>query len=417
MEKSNTDRIILHCDCNNFFASVECFFRPELKQVPMAVGGSEDNRHGIILAKNEKAKKFGVKTAETIWQAKKKCPQLVIVPPHHGEYLRFSEKINQIYRDYTDYVEPCSIDESWLDVTGSTKLFGSGQEIADQLRKRVREEIGVTISVGVSFNKIFAKMGSDYKKPDATTVIDRENYRSILFGLNVSELISVGESSQKTLSKLGIKTIGDLAKASEEMLVAYLGKQGKTLHAYANGNDDRPVAHVDEEREVKSIGNSMTFRRDLCKAEEIRAGVIALSDSVAARLRRHALKAGTVQVTIRDPNFKTITRQKTLSAPTFLAKEISTVALQIIRASWTANKPIRLLGVTCSGLMAENVPIQLSLFEKEASVDAEKQEKVEKAMDEVRKRFGMDSVSYGTVVGNALGIRLSKDPTITDKDE
>lgn len=216
------DRTILHCDCNSFFASVECVFRPELKTVPMAVCGNPENRHGIILAKNELAKKAGVVTAETVWQARQKCPELVLVPPHHQEYVRYSNLVNAIYQRYTDQVEPFSIDESWLDVTGSRTLFGSGETIADTIRKAVREELGITVSAGVSFNKIFAKMGSDYKKPDATTVISRENYRQLLWPLPISEMIFVGKASRTALRELGIYTIGDLARAEPSLLLARL---------------------------------------------------------------------------------------------------------------------------------------------------------------------------------------------------
>ena len=243
------DRTILHCDCNSFFASVECVFRPELKDVPMAVSGNPENRHGIILAKNELAKKAGVVTAETVWQARQKCPELVLVPPRHQEYVRFSGLVNAIYQRYTDQVEPFSIDESWLDVTGSRALFGSGETIADAIRRAVREELGITVSVGVSFNKIFAKMGSDYKKPDATTVITRENYRQLLWPLPISDLIFVGSASRNALRELGIYTIGDLARTDPALLTARLGKAGTVLSTYARGEDESRVASISDEPE------------------------------------------------------------------------------------------------------------------------------------------------------------------------
>ena len=253
------ERTILHCDCNGFFASVECVHRPELKEVPMAVCGDPENRHGIILAKNELAKQYGVTTAETIWQAKRKCPQLVLVAPHHDEYAHYSRLVNEIYQQYTDRVEPFGIDESWLDVTGCEELFGDGVTIAETLRRRVREEIGLTISVGVSFNKIFAKLGSDYKKPDATTVITRENFRQIVWPLPVGSLLYVGRAAQESLRRIGVTTIGELAQAEQKNLQLALGKLGEQLWVYANGMDESPVHRTDEKREVKSVGNGMTF--------------------------------------------------------------------------------------------------------------------------------------------------------------
>ncbi len=209
------DRVILHCDCNGFYASVECALNPAYRSVPMAVCGDPESRHGVILAKNELAKAFGVQTAETIWQARRKCPELVLAPAHHKEYREFSEAVNAIYCQYTDLVEPFSIDESWLDVTGSRTLFGSGVQIANELRRRVKKETDLTISVGVSFNKIFAKLGSDYKKPDATTLITRENYRQILWPLPVGSMIYVGKVAAEKLSRAGIDTIGQLAQADD----------------------------------------------------------------------------------------------------------------------------------------------------------------------------------------------------------
>ena len=220
-------RVILHCDCNNFFASVESIDHPEYRSVPMAVAGDPSQRHGIILAKNEKAKKFGVQTAETIWQARQKCPELLLIPPHHEQYEEVSCRINEIYRKYTDLVEPFSIDESWLDVTGCQRLFGDGKTIADRLRREIREQIGVTISVGVSYNKIYAKLGSDYKKPDATTVILPQDVPTIVYPLPVGDLFGVGRRMQVELERLGIRTIGQLAAADPEFLTKRFGKMGR----------------------------------------------------------------------------------------------------------------------------------------------------------------------------------------------
>lgn len=399
------DRTILHCDCNSFFASVECVFRPELKTVPMAVCGNPENRHGIILAKNELAKKAGVVTAETVWQARQKCPELVLVPPHHQEYVRYSNLVNAIYQRYTDQVEPFSIDESWLDVTGSRTLFGSGETIADAIRKAVREELGITVSAGVSFNKIFAKMGSDYKKPDATTVISRENYRQLLWPLPISEMIFVGKASRTALRELGIYTIGDLARAEPSLLLARLGKIGGILSTYARGEDQSPVTSIyDEPEEPKSVGNGMTFRRDLSGEDDLRIGVLYLADSVTARLRRHGLRCRTVAVTVKDPKFHTVSKQKILPRSTDLAKTIAEVSLELIRSCWNPSSPIRSITITASRFH-ESGGDQLSLFQSAEEIkDPGKRERLEQAVDQVRSRYGRSAVSFGRILKNDIGI-------------
>ena len=249
------DRVILHCDMNSFFASVELLEHPELRSKPVAVCGDPDSRHGIILAKNEAAKKYGIKTAETIWQARKKCPGLVLLPPHMNKYKHYSQELNKIYQRYTDLVEPFSIDESWMDVTASLNLFGSGRQIADEIRQTVKKELGLTLSAGVSFNKIFAKMGSEYKKPDATTEITRENYKELLWPLDAGEMFFVGKASAQKLRNIGIKTIGDIAASSPDALSALLGKVGRSLWEHANGIDDSPVMHFAHREKIKSVGN------------------------------------------------------------------------------------------------------------------------------------------------------------------
>ena len=396
------ERTILHCDCNGFFASVECVHRPELRQVPMAVCGDPENRHGIILAKNELAKRFGVATAETIWQAKRKCPQLVLVPPRHAEYSRFSQMVNQIYQQYTDRVEPFGIDESWLDVTGCEALFGDGATIADTLRRRVREETGLTISVGVSFNKIFAKLGSDYKKPDATTVITRKNYTDIVWPLPVGDLLYVGRAAQETLRRIGISTIGELAKADRKSLELALGKLGDQLLVYANGEDKSPVHRTDEKREVKSVGNGMTFPTDLYTEEEIRPCVLALADSVASRLRRHGLRGRVVQVTIRTPDFRDIQRQRLLDTPTCVAQEIASQAMELIHLARKKNEPIRMITVTAASVTDAECGEQLNLFETGRSERREKQERAERAMDHIRSKFGNGAVAFGAELGREI---------------
>ena len=398
------DRTILHCDCNGFYASVECILSPELKNVPMAVCGNPENRRGIILAKNELARKYKIQTAETVWQAKKKCPDLVLVPPHHDEYKKYSKIVNKIYQRYTEKVEPFGIDESWLDVTDSIHLFGDGKQIADTLRKVVRNETGLTISVGVSFNKVLAKLGSDYKKPDATTVINRENFKSIVHPLPVSSLLYVGKKARKILNKLNIYTIGDLANSDKDLIISRLGKSGKMIHEYANGIDDSPVKSIYEAEPIKSVGNGMTFKRNLRGLSDITISVNTLSDTVATRLRKYGLKCSTVQISIKDPDFKTISRQKPLPSPTYLAKEIAQQALELIKGSWKLNAPIRALTITGTNLVPVHEEIeQISLF-SDCNNERKRQEQLETAIDKIREKYGSNAISFGSVINNCLGI-------------
>lgn len=399
------DKTILHCDCNGFFASVECILNPRLANVPMAVAGNPENRHGIILAKNELAKKYNIVTAETVWQAQRKCPELVLVPPHHGEYEKYSKLANKIYGDYTDLVEPFGIDESWLDVTGVQHLFGDGKEIADALRKTIREQLGLTISVGVSFNKVFAKLGSDYKKPDATTVISRGNYRELVFPLPATDLLYVGKAANEVLGRLGIKTIGELARSDRATIKSCLGKMGEMIWEYANGLDDSPVHSVDYKQEIKSIGNNMTFRRNLVGLADITLGVTALADEVAYRMRKSGLKCNVVAVIIKDANLKSISRQKTLVNPTHLSRDIAQAAIQLIEASWSMKAPIRMLSVTGTGLVdADGAAEQLSLFGEGGAGDRERQEKLECAMDRIRDKYGKSAISKAGTIKNDIGI-------------
>lgn len=389
------DRTILHCDCNGFYASVECVLNPELKKVPMAVGGDPESRHGIILAKNELAKPFNIKTAETIWQAKKKCPELVIVPPHHDIYRQYSKRVNDIYKQYTDLVEPFGIDESWLDVTGSRRLFGDGKTIADELRARIKNEIGLTVSVGVSFNKVFAKLGSDYKKPDATTVFSRDNWKELIFPLPAKDLLYVGKTTENNLSRMGIYTIGDLAAADKAILEKNFGKAGTMLYIYANGLDDSPVKSIYDKDEVHSVGKGMTFGSDITDENEIRHEVNILSEDVAERMRSRKVKCCTVQVQIKNPQFRTISRQKKLEHPTYLAKEISAAAMEIICESWNMKNPIRMITVTGSNIIAENeITEQISLFDSD-DISREKREELEKTIDLLKAKFGKGTVKFG----------------------
>lgn len=401
------DRVILHCDMNGFFASVELLDYPELKNVPMAVCGSPDNRHGIILAKNELAKKAGVVTAETLWQARKKCPNLRCVPPHHDKYKKYSKLINEIYCRFTDMVEPFSIDESWLDVTASQKLFGSGREIADTIRTTVKNELGLTLSVGVSYNKIFAKMGSDYKKPDATTIITRENYKELLWPLPAVELFSVGSATAEKLRLFGIRTIGDLAVSDPMWLEKQFGKYGRMIYEYANGLENSPVALSTERQKIKSVGNGITFKRNLIGEDDVRTALTALSDTVAGRLRKYRLKAGGVKVDIKDPELRVISRQKQLDMHTNIAEEISAAAFDILLRSWDMRRPIRLLTVTAINLFDEDDDEQISIFYGDQTARAAG-EKLAHTMDSIREKFGDKAILFGGIINNDIGIDMTE---------
>jgi len=399
------DRTILHCDLNGFYASVECLLNPALRAVPMVVAGDPEHRHGIILAKNELAKSYGVVTAETIWQARRKCPELVVTPPQHKMYSRYSKLVNSIYERYTDLVEPFGIDESWLDVTRVQKLFGDGPAIADTLRAIVKSELGLTISVGVSFNKIFAKLGSDYQKPDATTVVSRANYREILYPLPASALLYVGKAAEQELASLGIRTIGQLAACDKSLLVRKLGKLGALIHDYANGLDDSPVQPAQAGRQMKSVGNGMTFKRDLAGREDVLTALTALCDEVAERLRRYGLKCQNLSVSIKTPEFKQISRQIMLEKPTNLARVLREAALALLENTIGTNTPIRTLTVTGGQLVEAQAAVeQTSLFDEAKQAELARLERLETAIDGIRVRHGAKALQPGVLLNNDLGI-------------
>ena len=395
----NMDRVIFHCDCNSFYASVELLAHPELRARPVAVCGDPESRHGIILAKNEPAKAFGVKTAETIWHARRKCPDLILLPAHHEKYRAYSKKINAIYERFTDLVEPFGIDESWLDMTGTLHLFGGDPvALADQIRDTVRGELGLTVSVGVSFNKIFAKLGSDYKKPDATTRITRENFRDLVWPLPVTDLLFVGRAAARVMEQHGIRTIGQLARFDRDALIVLLGKAGGQLWTYANGLDHSPVAPAGQYTPPKSVGNGLTFPHNLTTREEVRHGLALLCDEVAARLRRHHLKAGTVQVTIRDPAFKDICRQRPLDTPAYTARELARAAVDLVEHCWRAGAPIRALTVTAHNLIPEEETAeQLGLFDPQGPLRRDRVEQLEKTMDAIRDKFGPHALTTASL--------------------
>ncbi len=407
------ERTIFHVDCNGFYASVECLDDPSLRNVPMAVAGDPKNRSGIILAKNELAKGYGVQTAETVWQAKRKCPGLLLVPPRHERYYQISQKVKALFEDYTDQVENFGLDEAWLDVTQSLDYFHlTGEELAHCIRKRVKEEIGVTVSIGVSYNKIFAKLGSDMKKPDAVTVVSKDNYKKLVWPLKARELLFVGRVAADALEKHHIRTIGDIAAWDRTHLTKLMGKAGEGLWLYANGLDDSPVLKAGEGEPIKSVGNGMTFRRDLNGEEEIRCGIIALCDEVATRLRSYSLKCKTVQVTIKNPMLKSICRQMGLTNPTYLQKEIVDAAMALMKTHWPSQAPIRALTVTTSNLVpASDAPEQMSLFEigPQGSPDKrDRLEKLESTLFDIRQKHGAHSIAMGYAQNDEIGVQPFK---------
>ena len=388
------ERVILHSDLNNFYASVECLYNPKLRGKPVAVAGDPEHRHGIVLAKNYEAKAFGVATGDPLWMARKKCPHILFTPPHYDLYMRYSEMARNIYSEYTDLVESFGLDECWLDVSGSTGLFGSGQKIADELRRRIHFELGVTASVGVSFNRVFAKLGSDMKKPDATTVIDSTHFRDIIWPLPVSDLLYVGKATTRKLAGYGIRTIGDLAQTDTNFLNRLLGKNGLMLWLFANGRDTSEVSGFGSKGIVKTIGNSTTAPRDLVSDEDIKIPLYVLSESVAERLRACDFLCRTVQISIRDNRLQSCERQGRLSVPSCTAKDIFDRAFSLYKEN-RPEHPVRSLGVRACNLMVQEVQ-QLSLYQE--AVTQQKQEELERTVDGIRKRFGHLSLQRGLML-------------------
>ena len=389
------ERCILHSDLNNFYASVECLRRPALKEVPLAVCGSFEDRHGVVLAKNMPAKKMDVKTGEVFWQARQKCPDLVSVPADFPAYIAVSKTVRAIYARYTDRIEPFGIDECWLDVTESGYLFGDGRRIADEIREAVKREVGVTVSVGVSWNKVFAKLASDMKKPDAVTEITRENYQRTVWRLPASDLLYVGKATERKLAALGIFTIGEIALAPKEALERELGKWGGVLHDYANGLDKDPVASADARREIKSVGNSLTSYRDLTTEEDVKMLLLMLSESVAARVAEKGLgRASTVKVTAVDNELKHYAKQGKPAVPTRSAKGISECAFALFRTLYPWRKPVRALGVTVCDFTGECE--QLTFFAEDRHET--RAERLDEAVMKLRGKYGSTALQRAAIM-------------------
>lgn len=384
------ERSVLHCDLDNFYASVESIYDPSLKGVPFAVCGDPKERHGIILAKNQIAKQFGVKTAVPIWQALRVCPKLRLVEPHYDRYMDFSRRARGIYEEYTDMVEAFGIDECWLDVTGSGFLFGSGESIAREINRRMKKELGLTVSVGVSFNKCFSKLGSDLNKPDGISVISKNNFRNIVWPLPAENLLWVGKSTQIRLNNMGIITIGDIAGCGHDFIVAAFGKNGESLWSNAMGFDCAPVLRECELPAAKSIGKSVTGNRDLVDEEEIFRVFLELSENISKKLRKCSLLCGTVQIHIRDTFLGVTEHQKMLSQPTRLASELAKTGMELFKMHWRRRIPVRSIGIRACELVCDGTSIQLS-FEYDY-MKAKKLERLETSVDGIREKYGKDAL-------------------------
>ena len=392
------DRCILHIDMNNFFATVECRGREDLVGKPVAVGGDTEARHGIILAKNYEAKSYGIRTGESILEAKKKCPKLVILPAHYDEYIKVSRAARAIYSDYTNLIESFGIDECWIDVTDSEYLFGGGERIADEIRGRIKRELGVTVSVGVSFNKVFAKLGSDMKKPDATTVISRENFKNTVWVLPAEDLLFVGRATKRRINTLGIYTIGDLATADSELLLRFIGKNGIMLQNFALGRDNAPVLRNEAAYPVKSVGNSTTAPRDIKTEREAEIVFAVLCESVAVRLRAEGKKCTTVRISVRSSDLSWFSKQCRVEA-TFSEREIYRAAVGLYRESFKGGA-VRSLGVCGADLCPERDE-QISIFEGE-TVGRARLEVLERTADTIRSRFGKYAIRRGLMLEDKI---------------
>ena len=393
------ERAILHVDCNSFYASVECLYHPEIRDKPVVVGGSEALRHGIVLTGNAIAKKrFGIRSGMSLMEARRLCPSLVVCPPHYPLYLRFAKLTREIYADYTDRIESFGLDECWLDVTGCGRSGGDPAAIADRIRARILFELGITVSVGVSYNKIFAKLGSDYKKPNAVTVISKDNFRQIVWPLPVSDLLMVGAATERKLIERGYRTIGALAAADPKRLALCFGKNGYMLHAFANGWDDTPVTPSGFAAAVKSVGNGITTPRDLSCTEDAKMVLFVLAESVARRLREQGLKAQVVSVGIRDRELRSFVRQRKLTAATNDTARLQEEALRLFATHYDfdAQPAVRALTVTASNLCDESEQFQLSLFENERT--AERRRRLNRTVDALHERFGSHSVRQAVLL-------------------
>lgn len=391
------ERTILHSDLNSFYASVEMMLDPSLRGKAVAVCGATEERHGIVLAKSDLAKKAGVKTGMVNWEARQLCKDLIMVPPHYDQYLKYSKLTQSIYQRYTDLIEPFGMDECWLDVTGCG-AYGNGMEIAEKIRQSCREELGLTVSIGVSYNKIFAKLGSDLKKPDAITEIRRDTYQEQIWPLDCSEMIYCGRATTAKLAKYGIHTIGDVAQTDPMFLKRLLGVNGLSLWRYANGTDQSKVMHKDFVSPVKSIGHGITCTADLESDEEVWKVILELSQDVGHRLRVHELSARGVQIFVRGHDLLGSQFQCKLPFKTQLPSEIGAAAYKMFQERYRWGSKVRAVCVRAIDLVPQKDPDQLSLFVDAARL--ERRERLEDAVEDLRRRFGKHAITYGILLGD-----------------
>ena len=394
-----TRRTILHVDMNCFYASVEMAEDPSLRGKPVIVGGDEESRHGIVLTASYPAKRRGVKTAMTLWEARRVCPEAIIVPPRYGLYMCYSRHARELYNEYTDLVEPFGLDEAWLDVTETTQLAGgSTMLLARQISERMFAELGITVSIGVSWNKIFAKFGSDYDKPDGLTVITPQNFTRLVWPAKTRDLLYVGPATERKLARIGILTIGELAQADEYAIRRALGKMGQVVQSFARGLDDAPVrvyqpSAGDIVHEVKGVGNGITSPFDIEDAVTARQVIWLMGESVAQRLRAQGLAARTISAYGRD--FKTLvsrSRQTTLERPTQLTSTICATAARLLCDDWdfAHGEKLRALGVRASNLSPAATCVQLDLFGEESR--RQQLLDLDRTIDELRYRYGNHAV-------------------------
>ncbi len=395
-------RKILHADLNSFFANVECLLDESLTGKAVAVTGSVSDRHGVVLAKNQKAKLLGIKTGMTAYQAKKLVPDIVFTETHYELYVKYSRAVKAIYKEYTDFVESFGIDEAWLDITNCRRFNGDAYKIADDIRKRVKDEIGLTISVGISFNKVFAKLGSDLKKPDAISEIPYNKFEEILYPLPVENLLYVGRATKQKLNKLTIKTIGDLARADEQFLISHLGKWGMVLHSYAIGKDESPVKKYNEHDDYKSVGNSLTFYRDLDNNLDVETLLLLLAESVCSRMTDYGYKyARTVSLVIVDNLLTSTTRMGKLKHPTNVSVEVAELAMALFEKNFDWQTKVRGLGISVSDFTNQD---QMSFDDDYQK--REKRENLEQTVECLRKRFGRTAINRAVVLREKKFVEL-----------
>ena len=399
-------RTILHSDMNNCYASIERKLDPSLVGKRLVVCGSVEDRHSIVLAKSYEAKAFGVKTGDSLFEAKMKCPGLVAVRPHYDEYFKFSKLAHNIYYSYTNQVEPFGLDECWLDVTGSEKLFGSGEAIAHEIKERIKKELGITVSIGVSYNKIFAKLGSDLKKPDAVTVINKNDFKEIVWPLSTDAIIGIGSKTKKKLMYMNINTLGELANTDVNLLKRKLGIRGLYLWQYANGYDTSEVFDYYHRDRIKSISRGVTTKADLNSYDEVKKIFEELAIEVSKKLIEEDLKAGGVRITIRDKNLDYVSFQKVFTETSISALRLNDKAMELFKERYDFKESIRSLTISAINLTKNTKTEQLSLFSPKKVI---KDDRLEKVFNEIREKFGSDKIGY---LGLELNSKMPEKPSV-----